>query len=257
MIGLVFAGDDQKIDAESRDRTSIRLPGVQHDLVQAVYAANPKTILVISSNCPVSITWEQDNLPAIVGGMFLGQEQGHALADVMFGASNPGGKLDTTWYRDVSDLPDFHSYNIRYGRTYMYFQGMPLYPFGHGLSYTTFQYADLQVTGNSLAPGSDVSVQIELSNTGKRDGDEVVQFYVHVEGGTVQRPIKQLVAFERVHLATGASRTVKFKLSHDNLALRYWNEDRYEFVVDPGTVELMLGSSSADIRLRHQVKVEV
>jgi beta-glucosidase len=253
---LVFVGDTEQIDREGHDRTDLQLPGAQHELVQAVYATNPKTILVISSNCPVSAIWEQDNLPAIVGGMFLGQEQGHALADVIFGAYNPGGKLDTTWFRHVSDLPDFHDYNIRYGRTYMYFQGVPLYPFGHGLSYTTFQYSDLEVTSSALAPGGSTSVHLRLTNTGKREGDEVVQFYVHVSGGTEQRPIKQLVGFERVHLAAGASAPVQFTLSHDDRALRYWDEERYEFVVEPGTVDLLLGSSSADIRFRHQIKLE-
>jgi beta-glucosidase len=253
---LVFVGDTQQIDREGHDRTDLQLPGVQHELVQAVYAANPKTILVISSNCPVSVLWEQDNLPAIVGGMFLGQEQGHALADAIFGAYNPGGKLDTTWYRHVSDLPDFDSYNIRYGRTYMYFQGVPLYPFGHGLSYTTFEYSDLKIASSSLRPGGGLSVQMQLKNTGKREGDEVVQFYVHVSGGTEQRPIKQLVGFERVHLADGASRSVQFTLNHDDRALCYWDEDRYEFVAAPGTVDLMLGSSSSDIRLRHQINLE-
>ena len=253
---LVFAGDDQEIDREGHDRTFLHLPGAQHELVQAVYAANAKTVLVISSNCPVSVDWEQKNISAIVGGMFLGEEQGHALADVIFGAYNPGGKLNTTWYRHVSELPDFDSYNIRYGRTYMYFQGEPLYPFGHGLSYTTFHYSDFRVTGGSLARGGKATVQMQLSNTGKRDGDEVVQFYVRVSGGTVQRPIRQLVGFERVHLAAGASTSVQFTLSHDERALRYWDEEKYEFVAEPGTVELMVGSSSAEIRLRGQIKLE-
>ncbi len=253
---LLFVGADQEIDREGLDRTFLHLPGVQHELVQAIHAANPKTILVISSNCPVSVIWEQDNLPAIVGGIFLGQEQGHALADVIFGAYNPGAKLDTTWYRHESELPDLHSYNIRYGRTYMYFQGAPLYPFGHGLSYTAFQYSDLQVTGNTLAPGGSVNVQMQLTNTGKRDGDEIVQFYVHVVDGLVQRPIKQLVGFERVHLAAGASTTVRFTLGQDDHALRYWDEERHQFVVNPGSLDLMLGSSSADIRLHQQIKLE-
>lgn len=255
-VVLVFVGDTEQIDREGRDRADLHLPGAQHELVQAIYAANPKTILVISSNCPVAVAWEQDNLPAIVGGMFLGAEQGHALADAIFGAYNPGGKLDTTWYRSASDLPDFHSYNIREGRTYMYFQGAPLYAFGHGLSYTTFQYSDLEVTGGSLAPGGSVTVKMRLTNTGKRDGDEVVQLYVHAAGGTEQRPMKQLVGFERVHLAAGASAPVQFTLGHDDRALCYWDEERYEFVVELGTVDLMLGSSSADIRLRHQIKLE-
>lgn len=253
---LIFVGDDQQIDREGHDRDFLNLPGAQHELVKAVHAVNPKTILVISSNCPVTVNWEQENLPAIVGGIFLGQEQGHALADVIFGAYNPGGKLNTTWYRDLSDLPDFHSYNIRYGRTYLYFEGAPLYPFGHGLSYTSFQYSGLRVTDDSLKPGGSISARMQVTNTGKVEGDEVVQFYVHVSGGTVQRPRKQLVGFERVHLAAGASKTINFALPHSEPALSYWDEKNQQFAVEPGTVDLMIGASSADIRLRQQVKLE-
>lgn len=253
---LVFVGDDAQVDDEGRDRSVLHLPGVQHELVKAVYEANPKTILVISSNCPVSVIWEQENLPAIVGGIFLGGSQGDALADVIFGDYNPGGKVSTTWYRHASDLPDFSSYNIRYGRTYLYFEGLPLYPFGHGLSYTTFDYSDLHVSKDSLKPGGCLLLQMKVKNSGKREGDEIVQFYVHVSGGTVQKPLKQLVGFERVHLAAGESRTVHFTLRHDDAALRYWNEDNQEFVVAPGTVDLMIGASAADIQLHHEVKLE-
>ena len=253
---LLFLGDNQQIDHEADDRTSLHLPGVQHELAKAVRAVNPRTILVIVSNCPVAVIWEQENLPAIVGGMFLGQEQGHALADAIFGAYNPGGKVSTTWYRHADDLPAFHDYNIRNGRTYMYFQGVPLYPFGHGLSYTTFDYSDLRVTGDVIRPGGQISVEMRLTNTGAREGDEVVQFYVHVAGGDVQRPIKQLVGFERVHLAAGASRIVRFTLPHADPALCYWDERKYQFVVVPGDVDLMIGSSSADIRLRNRVRLE-
>lgn len=253
---LVFVGDDQQIDREAHDRSFLHLPGVQHDLVRAVYAANPKTILVISTNCPVAVNWEQDNLPAIIGGMFLGQEQGHALADVIFGKYNPGGKLSTTWYRSTDDLPDFHSYNIRYGRTYQYFEGVPLFPFGHGLSYTSFAYSRLQVSGGLLTRGGSITAQLQVANVGSHDGDEVVQFYVHVSGGTVQRPLKQLVGFERTRLAAGESKVVRFNLPYSAQALRYWDDAKQQFIVTPGTVDLMVGSSSADIRLRHQVALE-
>lgn len=253
---LVFVGDDQQIDREAHDRSYLHLPGAQHDLVKAVQAVNPRTILVISSNCPVSVIWEEENLPAIVGGIFLGEEQGNALADVIFGGYNPGGKLSTTWYRHASDLPDFHTYNIRYGRTYLYFEGSPLYPFGHGLSYTSFKYEDMQVNGGTLQPDGSIAVQWKVTNTGQRKGDEVVQFYVHVSGGTVQRPLKQLVGFERVTLAAGESKNLHFTLPHGERALSYWDESKQAFVVEPGTVDLMIGSSSSDIRLRHQVKLE-
>ena len=254
-VALVFVGADQQVDREGHDRDYLHLPGVQHELVQAVHAANPRTILVISSNCPLAVNWEQNHLPAIVGGLFLGEQQGHALADVLFGDYNPGGKLNTTWYRRVDDLPDFHDYNIRNGRTYLYFQGDPLYPFGHGLSYTTFAYKNLRLSGKTLSPGGKVTISVDVTNSGSHEGDEVVQAYVHVNAGTVIRPIRQLVNFDRVHLKAGETRTVSFDLSHDDQALRYWDEDKYEFVVDPGTVDVMIGASSADIRQKGQIKL--
>jgi beta-glucosidase len=254
-VALVFAGADQQLSGEGQDRSYIHLPDVQHELVQAVYAANPRTILVISSNCPVAVNWEQDNLPAIVGGIFLGQEQGYALAEVLFGDYNPGGKVSTTWYRSVDDLPDFHDYNVRHGRTYMYFPGSPLYPFGHGLSYTTFQYKDLRVSDNTLKPAGKVTISFAVTNSGSRDGDEIVQLYVHFPGGTIERPIKQLANFDRFHIKAGETRTVSFELAYEDKALQYWDETKYAFVVEPGAVEVMVGASSADIRLKEELQL--
>ncbi len=249
-VALVFVGVNEQVDKESHDRSYIHLSGAQHELVRAVYAANPRTILVVSSNAPVAINWEQDNLPAIVGGLFLGEQQGNALVDVLFGHYNPGGKVGTTWYRSVEDLPDFHDYNIRHGRTYMYFRGQPLYPFGYGLSYTEFKYKNLRLSGKTLAPGGTVTVSFDVTNSGDRDGDEIVQLYVHCAGGTVERPIMQLANFERVHIQAGETRTVSLELAQTHNALRYWDEDKNEFVVTPGTVDVMVGASSADIRLK-------
>ncbi len=255
---LVFVGGDEQLDTEGHDRTYLHLPGAQHDLVEAVFGANPRTILVISSNCPVALSWwEQANLPAIVGGIFLGEQQGLALADVLFGDYNPGGKLSTTWFLQSSDLPDMHDYNIRHGRTYLYFRGNPMYPFGHGLSYTTFEYKNLRISGKTLQPGGKITLSADITNSGGRDGDEVVQVYVHVAGGTVERPIKQLVNFDRVHLKAGETRTVSFDLAHGDRALRYWDESRYDFVAEPGPVDVMIGASSADIRLKGQVQLAV
>ncbi len=251
-VALVFVGADQQVDREAHDRHRLDLPGAQHELVRAVYGANPRAILVMSSNCPVAVNWEQEHLPAIVGGLFLGQEQGNALADVLFGQYNPGGKVSTTWYRRVEDLPDFHDYDVRNGRTYMYFQGDPLYAFGHGLSYTSFRYENLRLSQKTLRPGSQITISLEVTNSGPRDGDEVVQVYIHVAAGTVIRPIQQLVNFERIHLEAGESKTVRFELSYDDKALRYWDESKYDFVAIPGPVDLRVGSSSADIRLRTQ-----
>ncbi|MEO6966650.1 MAG: glycoside hydrolase family 3 C-terminal domain-containing protein [Acidobacteriaceae bacterium] len=254
-VALVFVGVNEQVDKESMDRSYIHLSGAQHDLVRAVYAANPKTILVISSNAPVAINWEQDNLPAIVGGHFLGEQQGHALVDVLFGNYNPGGKVGTTWYRSVEDLPDFHDYNVRNGRTYMYFQGKPLYPFGFGLSYTEFQYKNLRLSSKTLAPDGKVTVSFEVTNSGHRDGDEIVQLYVHCSGGTVQRPIRQLVNFDRVHIKAGETQTVRLELPQSHNALRYWDESKNEFVVTPGTVDVLVGASSADVRLKDTLQL--
>lgn len=254
-VVLVFAGANEQIDGEGNDRSYIHLPGAQHDLVQAIYAANPRTVLVICSNAPVAVNWEQDNLPAIVGGLFLGEQQGRALADVLFGDYNPGGKLSTTWYRRVEDLPDFHDYNIRHGRTYMYFHGTPLYPFGHGLSYTSFQYKDLLVSNNTLKPGGKVTITFDVTNSGSRDGDEIVQLYVNFPKKEIERPIKQLANFDRVHLKTGETKTVSLELAYENQSLQYWDETKHEFVVEPGPLQIMVGASSADIRLKEEVQI--
>ena len=256
-VALVFVGVNEQVDKESHDRSYLHLSGAQHDLVQAVYAANPRTILVVSSNAPVAINWEQDNLPAIVGGLFLGEQQGNALVDVLFGEYNPGGKVSTTWYRQVEDLPDFHDYNIRLGRTYMYFRGKPLYPFGHGLSYTTFEYKNLRLSSKTLLRGSKIAVSFDVTNSGRRDGDEIVQLYVRCPGAVVERPLMQLVNFERVHLKVGETKTVSLTLAHDHQALQYWDEKSAQFAVEPGPLEIMVGASSADIRLRGKVQLTI
>ena len=254
-VALVFVGADALVSAEGLDRTSIGLPGAQHELVQAVYAANPRTVLVINSRCPLAVNWEQDNLPAIVGGHCLGQEQGPALAEVLFGDYNPGGKLTTTWFRAVEDLPEFHDYNVRNGRTYLYFRGVPLYPFGHGLSYTSFRYKNLRLSDTTLKPGGKLTVTLDVINTGSREGDEIVQLYVRFPEAKVQRPIKQLADFDRIHLKAGETKTVTLDLAYEHQALRYWDEAKYDFVAEPGSMEIMVGASSADIRLNQTVQL--
>jgi beta-glucosidase len=254
-VALVFVGADAQVSSEAHDRSYINLPGAQPELVQAIHAVNPQTILVISSCCPVAVNWEQDNLPAIVGGLFLGEEQGTALAEVLFGDYNPGGKLSTTWYRRVEDLPDFHDYNVRNGRTYMYFRGIPLYPFGHGLSYTAFRYKDIRVSDNTLKRAGKVTVSFDVTNSGSREGDEIVQLYVRFPEAKVERPIKQLADFDRVHLKAGETKSVSFDLPYEHQALRCWDEAKYEFVVEPGPLEVMVGASSADIRLKEELQL--
>jgi beta-glucosidase len=257
-VALVFVGADEQVSIEGRDRQSIDLPGAQHELVSAVSAANPRTVLVISSNSPVAVEHGgQDKLPAIVGGHFLGQEQGRALAEVLFGEYNPGGKLSTTWYATTEDLPDFHDYTLMHGRTYMYFKGTPLFPFGHGLSYTTFQYSSLELGAKALKQGETLTVSLKVTNTGARAGDEVVQLYVQSSAHTdnVALPVKQLVNFARVRLNAGETRAVTFELPHGERSLRYWNESADAFTPLKGNWNVLAGSSSEDIRLSASVEL--
>jgi beta-glucosidase len=257
-VALVYVGVDEQVSVEGLDRKSIGLPGAQNELVSAIYAANPKTVLVISSTAPVALNSdEHDKLPAIVGGLFLGQEQGRALAEVIFGDYNPGGKLSTTWYNKAEDLPDFHDYKLMNGRTYMYFKGTPLYPFGHGLSYTTFEYSALKLSGKTLNAGETLTASLSVTNTGSRAGDEIVQFYVRASSETnnLILPLKQLVNFDRVHLKPGEKRTVKFELPHSERALRFWDEATRTLKPVEGAVQLLVGSSSQDIKLTAAVQL--
>lgn len=248
-VALVFVGDNRLLSDEGRDRDYLHLPDVQHELIQAVVAANPRTILVVNSCCPVALNWEKENVPAILCALSAGEEQGSAIADALFGNHNPGGKLCSTWFRGVDQLPNFHDYDIKHGRTYMYFDGDPLYPFGYGLSYTTFDYQSIHIKGDRLEPGKAITVVAEISNTGHVAGVEIAQFYVQV-GGKRQRPMKQLAGFQRVSLQPGEKQTISFSLPHDHIALRYWDDAGKQFAYEAGPVQLMIGSSSADIRLR-------
>ena len=252
-IAVVVVGDDQTVDHEQLDRADIRLPGAQHELIQRVCQANPKTILIIASNCPVAIPVEQASahIPAILCAIAAGQAGGTAIADVLFGAYNPGGKLAETWFTGLKQLPPFHDFNIMNNRTYMYFTGKPLYPFGHGLSYSTFAFSDLQISSPTLPTGGTIDIRLTVKNTGNVAGDEVVQLYVRAPKSRVKRPRKQLVDFLRVrNLKPGEVRRITLRLGHDHPALRYWDENRQSFVVQPGKMEIMAGNSSDIILLK-------
>ncbi len=242
---------DKSEGREGRDRESIDLP--QEDLIRKVYAANPRTIVVLVSSFPYAIQWTQDNVPAIVQIAHASQEEGDALADVLFGDYTPGGRLNQTWPKSLTQLPPMEDYDIRHGRTYMYFKDEPLYPFGYGLSYTTFKYSNLKITPWSLNTTGATTVTVDVKNTGKRVGDEVVQLYVRHPQATqdqssIARPIKELKAFTRITLKPGEERTVSLPLNASTLA--WWNEANKKFEVETGQVEIQVGSSSADIRLK-------
>src|SRR6185436_7667064 len=191
---------------EAVDRQSITLE--QEELIKQVFAANPKTIVVLKSSFPYAINWTQDNVPAILHMALNSQEEGHALASVLFGDYNPAGRLVQTWPRSLDQLPPMLDYDIRNGRTYMYFRGEPLYPFGYGLSYTTFQYSGLGTSAAVLSSGRSLNITFSLKNAGKVDGEEVVQLYVRYPDSRVTRPLKELRGFSRVMVKAGQRQVV-------------------------------------------------
>jgi beta-glucosidase len=236
---------------EAVDRKAINLE--QEELVQQVSAANPKTVVVLISSFPYAINWTQEHARAILHMTQNSQELGNAVADMLFGDYNPAGRLVQTWPKALDQLPPMMDYDIRKGRTYMYFKGEPLYPFGFGLSYTTFKYSSLKTSANSLSKDGSLTVRVDLKNTGKRAGEEVVQLYVARAGSSSLAPIRELRGFQRVSLQPHERKTVELALSAKSLGR--WDEHRHAFTIEPGKLELQAGSSSADIRLRKTVDV--
>jgi beta-glucosidase len=236
---------------EGRDRETLALS--QEELVRKVHAANPRTIMVLVSSFPYTITWSQEHVTAILHVAHSSQDEGWALAQALFGDYNPGGHTVVTWPASQDQLPPMLDYDIRHGRTYMYLKGAPLYPFGHGLSYTTFAFSKLRTDKASLAPDGRLVVTVDVTNTGKVAGDAVPQLYVRHLGSKVERPALKLAGFSRVHLAPGETKAVRIPLPASELA--YWDTGRKAFVVEKEPVRLMLGASSADIRLRTDVRV--
>jgi beta-glucosidase len=249
-VAVVVCGTDLNVADEGADRSSLGLPGAQEQLIQAVYTANPNTVVVLVQGSSLAVNWAQEHLPAMLTAWYDGQAQGTAIADVLFGEYNPAGRLTTTWYAGTTDLPSMDDYNIRNNRTYMYYEGTPLYPFGYGLSYTDFTYGNLAVGSAGLGEGDSVSVSVDVTNSGAVAGDEVVQLYAHARS-ELKRAAKELKGFRRVHLEPGETKTVTFTLKHENL--KYYDEATRTFRVESGTVDLYIGSSSEDIRLQGQV----
>ena len=236
---------------EAVDRQSLTLE--QEELIKQVYQANPKTVVVLVSSFPYAINWTQANVPAIVHLALNSQEEGRALADVIFGDYNPAGRLVQTWPRSLDQLPPMMDYDIRHGRTYMYFKGEPLYPFGYGLSYTTFSYSNLRTNARSLPSTGSMRVSFDLRNTGSRSGEEVVQLYVKHLHSSVERPEKELKGFKRIALRPGETSTVTLELKGEQLA--HWDTSHHKFVVESGPVQLLIGSSSANDKLKKIVEV--
>jgi beta-glucosidase len=262
-VAIVIVGNHPTCDAgwfkcalpsegkEAIDRKSLTLE--QEDLVKAVYAANPKTIVVLQTSFPYTTNWTQQNVPAILQITHNSEEQGNGLADVLFGDYNPAGRLTQTWVSSIDQLPPMMDYDLRHGRTYMYLKQKPLYAFGYGLSYTTFAYSNLRVSENSLAPKADLTITADIRNTGTREGDEVIQLYVSYPHSSVTRPIEELKGFDRIHLRAGETKGVTLHLLAQSIA--YWDETAHAFTVEPGPIELRIGAASDDIKLHKTITV--
>jgi beta-glucosidase len=252
-VAILFLGTTTGIEAEDHDRTDLGLPANQQRLAEAVLAANPRTVVVLMSAGPLTVPWLKAHAPAMLQAWWDGEEGGNAIADVIFGETNPGGRLPYTVYSSAAQVPPQDEYDVSKGFTYMYVRGEPLYPFGYGLSYTQFEYSNLQVSPERLAAHGAASISVDVKNSGTRAGDEVVQLYVHAVAPSVLRPSKELRGFARVHLQPGETRAVTLALPAEKLA--YYSEKTHGFVVEPGDYEIQVGASSADIRSRGHVQV--
>ena len=254
-VAIVFVGTDQTTGREESDRFALKLPGNQQELIQAVAKVNPNTIVVMQGMGMVEVeAFKNDpNVPAMIWTGYNGQAQGAAMAKILFGDVNPGGKLAVTWYKSVRDLPEFSDYNLRGsdgnpGRTYWYFTKDVSYPFGYGLSYTTFAYSNFSISKNSITPNDKVTVNVDVKNTGKVDGDEVVEVYVRTPDSpaSLQRPIKRLKGFKRVTIPAGQAQTVAIDI--DCSDLWFWDSKNNKITFDAGKYIFEIGASSKDIK---------
>ena len=247
-VALLVLGGNEDTNKEAwaenhlGDRDSLELVGRQNDLVRAVLETGKPTVVMLINSGPLSINYIAEKVPAILEGFYLGQETGVGVADVVFGDFNPGGKLAVTFPRSVGQLPAYYNRKPTARRGYLFTSKEPLFPFGYGLSYTTFDYADLKVSPAQIKPQEQAKVSVTVSNTGKRAGDEIVQLYVRDLVSSVTRPVLELKDFKRVSLAAGESKTVEFIITPDKLSFLNL---KMETVVEPGWFDIMVGTNSS------------
>jgi beta-glucosidase len=250
-VVVMVLGDNEQLSREAwadthlGDRTSLDLVGQQEELARAVIALGKPTVVILLNGRPLAVNYLAENAPALIEGWYLGQETGNAVADVLFGRYNPGGKLPVSVARNVGQLPIFYNRKPTARRGYLFDTTAPLYPFGYGLSYTTFDIGTPRLARDTIRVGEAVRVSVDVANTGRRAGDEVVQLYVRDDASSVSRPVIELKRFKRVTLQPGERRTVTFELAPDDLAL--WNAEMKR-VVEPGTFTIHAGPNSVDLK---------
>ncbi|MGE5562052.1 MAG: glycoside hydrolase family 3 N-terminal domain-containing protein [Bacillota bacterium] len=248
---VMVLGENEQLSREAwaethlGDRASLDLVGQQEELAKAILALHKPTVVILLNGRPLSVNYLAEKAPALLEGWYLGQETGHAVADVLFGKANPGGKLPVTFPRSVGQLPVFYDHKPTARRGYLFDPTKPLYPFGYGLSYTSFDISSPRVLTPTIAANQAARIAVDVANTGARAGDEVVQLYVHDDEASVTRPVIELKRFQRVTLQPGERRTIMFELTPDDLAL--WNADMKK-VVEPGTFTISSGPNSVDLK---------
>ncbi len=261
-VTVVVAGISPRLEGEEMpvelegfkggDRTTLDLPADQRKLLQALSETGKPIVLVLTNGSAISISWEKEHLPVILEAWYPGQQGGNAIADLLFGKQNPAGRLPITFYKSVSDLPAFDDYDMQ-GRTYRYFKGEPLYPFGHGLSYTKFDYLKVEVDKPDYKPADTITVSVTIKNTGRIAGDEVIQVYVRRPNPKSVDPVKSLVGFRRIFVPRRSQMIVSIPVPVS--LLRRYDSVKKDYIVKPGSYELQVGASSADIRLKNQITV--
>jgi beta-glucosidase len=262
-VVLYFGGISGELEGEEMpvkmdgfnggDRTFIELPPVQTALLKELHATGTPVIFVNCSGGAVAFPWEAEHLPAILQAWYPGQAAGTATANILFGDYNPSGKLPVTFYRSTQDLPHYYDYSMA-DRTYRYFKGTPLYAFGHGLSYTQFEYGRLETDSASLGDDESITVSFELANAGTMGGEEVVQLYARHLESSVPSPLHSLAAFKRVFLKQGERKTIELDLNAQ--ALRHWDVEREAYVIESGKIEIQVGASSSDIRQTIAIEIK-
>jgi beta-glucosidase len=262
-VAIVVAGISPRLEGEEMpvkidgfyggDRTNMKIPAGMSKLISEVYKTGKPVILVLTSGSALAINWEKENIPAILQAWYSGQEGGNAVADILFGNYNPAGRLPVTYYKSVNDLPPFRNYDME-GRTYKYFRGEPLFPFGFGLSYTDFKYKNASIIDNHMSSGDTIRIKLEIENYGKMGGDEVVQIYIRSMNPGNESANKKLVAFKRVYINTGDSKKLRINIPVSELA-GYDSKTR-EMKAIPGSYSLEIGASSLDIRAELELFIE-
>ncbi len=252
-VVVLCLGTSLAVEAEGRDRRNLDLPGAQEQLLEAVFAANPKTVVVLMNAGPLATTWAHDHVPAVLSAWYPGEAAGNAVARTLFGLNNPGGHLPHTVYQNLDGVPPQNEYDVSKGYTYQYFKAVPLYAFGHGLSYTRFTYSNLKVSGPIAAKDATLDVTFDLRNSGDVAGAEVSQLYTHLPKSVAVQPLLTLRGFARVTLQPGETKHMHLEVHAQQLA--WYHTMDHEFRLESGIYDVLVGSASDDIRLRGSVEV--